>query len=125
MFPAAAGYLTFCYVTIFQGGAMTFGEDAAVGANTIVILAIVFLTSAAMWVPSSIAYIRNGEHAWWLVCVVSLWVTALSLLAMTAVTATSPVGGVPEIDKYASVVGLAYITFHCLMLDAIGWVLLF
>jgi hypothetical protein len=44
---------------------------------------------------------------------------------MTAVTATSPVGGVPEIDKYASVVGLAYITFHCLMLDAIGWVLLF
>ena len=28
MFLAAAGYLTFCYATIFQGGAMTFGKGA-------------------------------------------------------------------------------------------------
>ena len=122
IFPAAAGYLTFCYATILQGGAMTFGKDAIVGANTIVILAIAFLASATMWTPSSIAYIRIGEGAWWFVCVVSLWVAALSLLFMTAVTAVSPVGAVSEISKYTSVVGLAYITFHCLMLDAIVWV---
>ena len=125
MIPAAAGYLTFCYATIFQGGAMTFDKDAVVGAKTIVIIATVFLASAAMWMPSSIAYIRIGEGAWWFVCVVSLWVAALSLLFMTAVTAVSPVGAVSEISKYTSVVGLAYITFHCLMLDAIGWVVLF
>ena len=88
-------------------------------------LAIVFLASAAVWMPSSIAYIRSGEGAWWFVCVITLWVTALSLLAMTGITAILPVDGISVISKYASVVGLAYITFHCLMLDAIGWVVLF
>ncbi len=125
MIPAASGYLTFCYVSIFKGGAMTYGKAAVMGENTIVILTIVFLISAAMWMPSSMAYIRSGDGAWWIVCVVSLWVTALSLLVMTGVTAISPVDTMSETSKFASVVGLAYITFHCLMLDAIVWVLSF
>lgn len=125
MFPAAAGYLTFCYVTIFQREAMTFGKDAVVGANTIVVLAIVFLASAALWMPSSIAYIRSGEGVWWAVCVASLWVTALSLLIMTGATIILPMDDISEISKSASVVGLAYITMHCLILDAIVWVMLF
>ena len=125
MFLAAAGYLTFCYVTIFQREVMTFGKDTVVGANTIVVLGIVFLASAALWMPSSIAYIRSGEGAWWAICVASLWVTALSLLLMTGVTVISPMDEISEISKCASVAGLAYITMHCLILDAIGWVMLF
>ena len=125
MILAAAGYLVFCYVTIFQGGSVTFGKHSFMGVNTLVILAITFLGSAAIWMPSLFAYIRSGEATWWLACVASLWVTALSLLIMTNVTAISPVDGISEMSKYAAVAGLAYISFHCLILDAIIWVVLF
>ena len=125
MFLAASGYLTFCYVIIFQGGAIVLGKDSAMGANTVMILVIVFLTSAALWMPSSIAYVRSGEIVWWSVCVISLWVTALSLLVMTGVTAAAGTGGISAISKYASVAGLAYITIHCLTLDAIVWTVMF
>ena len=125
MVPAVAGYLTFCYVTIFQGDTVAFGKVSGLGVNIIVILAILFLASAAMWMPALIAYIRSGVRVWWVVCVASLWVTALSLLAMTGVTAISSGEGISVISKNASVAGLAYITFHCLVMDAIVWVLLF
>lgn len=125
MFLAAAGYITFCYVTIFQVGEQTLDIDTVFGTNRIVILAIVFLASAATWMPSLIAFIRNGEGHWWAVCTLSLWVTAISLLLMTGVTAISPVDGIAKTSLNASVAGLAYTTFHCLFLDAIVWVALY
>ena len=125
MFLAAAGYLTFCYVNLFKGEAMAFGRDSLMGTNTVVIATFVFLASATIWMPSSIAYIRSGASAWWVLCVVSLWVTALSLCVMTGVTALSAAHIIPQTSKYAAVAGLAYITFHCLFLDAITWVKLF
>ena len=121
MFLAAAGYITYCYVTIFQVGERTFGKDSVFGTNTIVILAIVFL-AAAKWMPSLIAFIRSGEGHWWVVCLVSLWVTTISLLLTTGVTAISPVDGISKMTINASVGGLAYTTFHCLFLDAMVWV---
>ena len=125
MFLAAAGYITFCYVTIFQVGKQTFEKDSVFGTNIIVILAIVFLASAAMWMPSLIAFIRSGEGHWWVVCTLSLWVTAISVLLMTGVKAISHVDGISKKSINASVAGLACTTFHCLFLDAIVWITLY
>ena len=122
MFLAAARYITFCYVTIFKVGKQTFDKDSVFGTNRIVILAIVFLASAAMWIPSLIAFIRSGEGYWWVVCTLSLRVTAISFLLMTGVTAILHVGGISKKSINASVAGLACTTFHCLFLDAMVWV---
>ena len=126
MFLAAAGYLAFCYVNLFVGETMAFGQDSLImGFNPIVILTVVFLSSSTLWMPSLIAYMRSGESAWWILCVTSLWITALSLSVMTGVAALSVAHGISQASKYAALAGLAYITFHSLFLDAIIWVTLF
>ena len=125
MLLAAGGYITFCYVIIFQVGERTFGKNPVLGTNAIIILTTVFLASAAMWMPSLIAFYRSGEGHWWVVCTLSLWVTAISLILMTGVTAISHVDGISKASINASVAGLAYTTFHCLFLDAVVWVALY
>ena len=109
----------------FQVGKQTFEKDSVFGTNIIVILAIVFLASAAMWMPSLIAFIRSGEGHWWVVCTLSLWVTAISVLLMTGVKGISHVDGISKTSINASVAGLACTTFHCLFLDAMVWITLY
>lgn len=125
MLLAAAGYLIFCYVYIRQVGSDPYWQRKHLGSYSISWLSIVFLASASFWMPGCIAYIHTRQVIWWVVSVTSLWITALSLLAMTWVTSGSLWAPTPTVSKYYSVVGLAYTTFHCLVIDAIVWVYLF
>ncbi len=125
MLPAAGGYLTFCYVSVFKNGAEAINKNSIIGPHSVSILSAMFLASAAVWMPTLIAYIHTDQNYWWALSVTSLWVTALSILALTIVTSIASIPGISRASKYASVVGLVYITFHCLVIDAIVWVSMF
>ncbi len=125
MLLAAAGYITFCFATIFKGGADEFGVNHIFGQYSLSVLSAIFLISASLWMPATIAFVHSGISYWWGIAVFSLWITALSLLWMTVMIAFSDVQSISGTIKYSSVIGLAYITFHCMILDAVGWVWLF
>lgn len=125
MLFAATGYLTFCSATIFKGGADGFGVNQIFGQYSLSILSAIFLLSASLWMPTTIAFVHTGVSYWWGIAVFSLWITALSLLWMTGMVAFSDVQSISGIIKYSSLIGLAYITFHCMILDAVCWVWLF
>ena len=122
MLPAAVGYLTFCYVAMFKNGAEAINKNSVLGKHTVSVISAIFLASAAVWMPTLIAYIHTSESYWWILSVSSLWVTALSLLALTIITTTTSTSEISRASKNAAVIGLAYITFHCLVIDAIVWV---
>ena len=122
MLPAAIGYLTFCYVTMFKNGAKAMNRNSVIGQQPVSVLSAIFLASAAVWMPTLIAYIHTNESYWWVISVSSLWVTALSLLTLTIIAATTSTFEISQASKNAAVIGLAYITFHCLVIDAIVWV---
>ncbi len=125
MLLAAAGYITFCFATIFKGGADEFGVNQIFVQYSLSVLSAIFLISASLWMPATIAFVHSGISYWWGIAVFSLWITALSLLWMTVMIAFSDVQSISGTIKYSSVIGLAYITFHCMILDAVGWVWLF
>jgi len=54
-----------------------------------------------------------------------LWITAISILILTRTIASTPTTKLSNSNKTISVIGLAYITFHCLFVDAIIWVYMF
>ena len=125
MLIAAVGYLTFCYFAVFKDGATHFGNEWLLGNHSVSILAAVFLISAACWIPFLLNYIIAGNSIWWALTVVVLWITALSLIALCLIVACYTGSDFSTIEKSLSLVGLAAITFHCLVMDAILWVLLF
>jgi len=122
MLPAAGGYLTFCYVVMFKNGAEAINRNSVIGQQPVSVLSAIFLASAAVWMPTLIAYIHTNESYWWILSVSSLWITALSLLTLTIITATTSLSEISQASKNAAVIGIAYITFHCLVIDAIVWV---
>ncbi|MDP6586699.1 MAG: hypothetical protein QF535_18735, partial [Anaerolineales bacterium] len=125
MLPAAVCYLTFCYVVMFKNGSEAINRSSVLGQHPVSVLSAIFLASAAVWMPSLIAYIHTSENYWWVLSVSSLWVTALSLLALTIIAATTSTSEISQVSKNAAVIGLAYITFHCLVIDAIVWASMF
>ena len=125
MLLAATGYIIFCYATIVKGGAEEFGVNHIFGQHSLSIISAIFLISASLWMPTTIAFVHTGVSYLWVIAISSLWVTALSLLWMTAIVAFSDPQSIAGITKYSSVIGLAYITFHCMILDAVCWVWLF
>ncbi|MDP6769562.1 MAG: hypothetical protein QF704_02560, partial [Anaerolineales bacterium] len=125
MLPAAVGYLTFCYVTVVKNGTEAINRNSVLGQHPVSVLSAIFLTSASVWMPTLIAYIHTSESYWWVLSVSSLWVTALSLLTLTIIAATTSTSEISQASKNAAVIGLAYITFHCLVIDAIVWVSMF
>jgi hypothetical protein len=122
MLPAAIGYLTFCYITMFKNGAEAINRNSIIGQHPASVLSAIFLASAAVWMPTLIAYIHTGESYWWILSVSSLWITGLSLLTLTIITSNTSTSEMSQVSKNAAVIGLAYITFHCLVIDAIVWV---
>tara|TARA_B100000945_G_scaffold319137_1_gene325681 strand:- start:2372 stop:2902 length:531 start_codon:yes stop_codon:yes gene_type:complete len=125
MIPAALGYLTFCYIVIFKDSIEILSNKGFLGKNTVAILITLFLLSAACWMPTLIAYIHTQNTNWWLLSVLSLWITAISILILTRTIASTPTTKLSNASKTISVIGLAYITFHCLFVDAIVWVYMF
>ena len=122
MLPAAVGYLTFCYITMFKNGAEAINRNSILGQHPVSVLSAIFLASAAIWMPTLIAYIHTSANYWWVISVSSLWVTALALLTLTIIAINTSTSEMSQASKNAAVIGLAYITFHCLVIDAIVWV---
>ena len=123
MLPAAIGYLFFFYVMVFRSGTEAFTQTSVLGVYTPSILCAAFLISATVWMPSTIAYLNTQQTGWRALSVASLWITALSLIALLLVMISVKTGpAFVTTYKYIAVAGLSYIVFHCLVLDAIVWI---
>ena len=125
MLFAALGYLAFCYVALFQNGLGDFNKSDWLNSYTLSILVAVFLISATFWMPSAIAYLKFLNTYWLVICIVSLWVTAISLAALVGIVITSDVEIIGSASHYVAIIGIGLITFHCLVFDAIIWSIMF
>ena len=122
MLLAASGYLVFCFYVIRLDGLS--GHQSISLHLWATIISSIFLLSAALWMPATISFIHLGNTILWVVAVTSLWVTAGSLVALTVTLALNP--ELPTtLGRYIAILGIAYISFHCLVLDALIWVRLF
>lgn len=121
MLPAAAGYLLFFYYMVFKSGLDGFEHDVVLLRHLPSILCAVFLISASVWMPSTLAYLSGNSTLWWNVAVVSLWITAISLLLLTLSIAFQH-HGPQAFSRTIATIGLFYITFHCIVLDGIIWI---
>ena len=125
MLIAAAGYLMFCYMAVFRDGATHFGSGWLLGNHSITILTAVFLLSAACWMPFLLTYIISGSNLWWILTVLVLWITAFALIILCLVVANYDGVAFSTTEKIVALAGLSAITFHCLVMDAILWVVFF
>lgn len=125
MFLATAGYLIFCYFVVFKDGAQLWGVDSILGPHSISLITVVFLVSASIWMPTTISYLHTGNAAWWFLTVGALWTTAISLLTLTTMVSFSNVEPIAVLTRVSCTAGLFLITAHCLVMDALIWVLLF
>lgn len=122
MIIAAAGYLAFSYGILFKSSPEEFSSRLLDTKHAISILCMIFLISAAIWMPATIAYLKTSNSIWWILSVISLWITAISLFTTTFIVITHPLA-IPSIFyRGLTIAGISYITFHCLVLDAIIWV---
>ena len=121
MIFAALGYLAFCYVALFQNGLEDFNKSDWFNSYTISILVGIFLISATFWLPSAIAYLHFSNTYWLVICIASLWSTAISLAVLLGIVITSDVKIISSASHYVAIIGIGLITFHCLVFDAIIW----
>ena len=125
MLLAAGGYLIFCYFALFREGEYFFRVNIFVEIPTITLLTLIFLSSAALWMPTTITYFLTGNSLWWFLTITILWITAISLVVLTGIVSSSNHDSIATIDWIAPTVGLSVITAHCLIVDAIIWVFFF
>ncbi len=121
MLIAAVGYLIFLYLVTFKGMAGVSNNGDFLINYAPSILCGIFLTASTTWMPLTVAYLNTENELWWALAVTSLWITAASLLIMVFVMFRLDLG-VNYASRYIALSGLIYISFHCLVLDAIIWV---
>ncbi len=121
MLIAATGYLSYLAITFLNPDLGQFRETLFLGSHSISILSLLFLISATLWMPTSVIYSKNPSFLMWLIVVFALWITALSIIAILAITLSSTFESKLSL-KIISCIGLFYISFHCLILDGIIWV---
>ena len=86
-----------------------------------IILLILFLSSASLWIHTTFSYIDSPTYLKWTFVQAELWITALSILLMTIGMVTA--SGVEQPLKHnISILGLSLVSFHCLVLDAMLWI---
>ena len=111
---SSIGYLAFFYNIVFKqnvGGVLT---------NRLILLCVIFLFSASLWMPLTIKVIESNNGFFWILTQVSLWVTAFAAIVITALLIKSPHR--PKNRSYQLTMwGMSYLSFHCLVLDAILW----
>ena len=122
---AAVGYLIFSHIFVFD--ILSSNSDAVFHLSfySILALTVIFLLFATLWMPASMKYLNTRQNTWLVLSLASLWVTALSLLSISAVTGNLIVNEFSNMRNYMALAGLSYMTFHCLVLDAILWGSLF
>ena len=119
MLLAAAGYLVFFFVVLLKSNPNAANGDSV---RLLTVLCLIFLFASAIWMPATIAYIDKHQLFLWVLAVSSLWITTAALISLTVMFTVSDIGIESNQLKMLSIVGLIYITFHCLVLDAIIWV---
>ena len=124
MFISTIGYLSFLYVITFKLKLFESGISNIVISKLIYSCGI-FLGSAVTWMPLTITYLKTDQVLWWIFTIISLWIVALALSNMVRLLISIRVENYLTSFKKFAVIGLSYITFHCLVFDAILWVLLF
>ena len=122
MLLATAGYLAFAYGILLESDPSEFLSRVLDTKQGISILCMIFLLSAASWMPATIAYLKTSNSLWWIISVTSLWVTAISLFAATIIVISSPLAIPSTFHRILTISGISVITFHCLVFDAIIWV---
>ena len=120
MIPATIGYLLFFYCAIFRPESGIFEYRGLLGHNNINVLCLMFLLASSMWMPALVMYFKTDLIFWWVIVVVVLWITALSLISILffVISSDTPL----SFYKNVSICGLSYIIFHCFILDAVIWV---
>ena len=73
---------------------------------------------------ATIAYITSSKIIWWVITVASLWFSALSILILLFEIMISGLDRATPFS-FVAIIGLGYITFHCLGLDAVVWFIKF
>lgn len=127
MLPATLGYLAFFYFMVFKSGIATFAGSSLFGQQTQhapSVICALFLIASTIWMPATISYVNSQEWSWWMTAVLSLWATGFALVGLSNmfyVNTSESVGWARNL----ALIGLFYITFHCVVLDAIIWVLKF
>jgi hypothetical protein len=121
MLPAAIGYITFFYFMSCKSGVIAFTQSSLLGPYTPSIICALFLTASTIWMPATISYINSHQLVWWITAVISLWATGLALIALLIQVYSIPVYSTAWV-RNLTLIGLIYITFHCVVLDAIIWV---
>ncbi|MQG15673.1 MAG: hypothetical protein FI698_02545 [SAR202 cluster bacterium] len=122
MLLAAAGYLLFYFVVVLKSNPDSANTETF---RLITCLSLIFLIASAIWMPATITYIGKQHIGFWILAVFSLWITATALISLVVWFSVSDIGIESSRLKTASIIGLIYITFHCLVLDAIIWVFKF
>ena len=122
MLIAAAGYLAFSYVILFKSNPMEFSSRFLDTKHAVSIICMIVLISAATWMPATITYLKTSNSIWWIISVTSLWITVISLFAATTVVMAFPLAIPSAFYRMLAISGISYITFHCLVFDAIIWV---
>ena len=117
MIIAAIGYLGFFLHVVLDKNADLLPNQNYLGLNTVVVLCALFLISASMWMPSTLQFIKTGAYFWWVITVGSLWITGLAVIGMLLALSTKPTSK-QTITKQSAILGLGYLGFHCLVLDA-------
>ncbi|MFL2763846.1 MAG: hypothetical protein ACJ0A6_02400 [Dehalococcoidia bacterium] len=124
MLLSATGYLTFLFYMIFKGGLDNNDNPTFIGLNIFLILSVIFLLSASIWMPATVKFLETSLNYWWVITVIVLWITAISLMTML-ITLIYTNNLEHNISLNLATIGIGYITFHCLVLDAIIWVFKF
>ena len=119
MIFAAAGYLCFCYSMAISEAA---NKSSFLGQHTFAVLAAFFLISASVWMPAALKYLSTSDNLWWIISVISLWITAISLCLLTVSFGLSKYENIGTIQFAFALAGISWITIHCLLFDAIIWV---
>jgi hypothetical protein len=111
---SSIGYLVFFYN-------ITFKQTAGyILTNRLILLCVIFLFSASLWMPLTIKVLENNNNFFWILSQISLWVTAFAAITITILLIRSPHR--PKNRSYQLTMwGMSYLSFHCLVLDAILW----
>ena len=67
MIIAAVGYLAFSYGILFKSNSTEFSSIFLDTKHVISILCMIFLISAASWMPATITYLKTSNLTWWII----------------------------------------------------------
>ena len=121
---ATVGYLAFFYCSLSYRSIDITDQSLLTSLHIQNILCAIFLIASTFWMPCTIAYMVTHETIWWAFTIGSLFLSAISLMTLLIIHLTTNISDAYQYKNLA-LIGLAAITTHCTVLDAITWVVKF